>query len=125
MAHVLVIEPDITLASIIRQYLLGLEYEVSLIHDARKAIAHADNYSPDMVVLELAIPNHNGVEFLQEFRSYPDWLNVPVVVYSHIPPEDTGLSEQDWQKHGVHHYLYKPTTGLERLAKVLQRLEQS
>lgn len=125
MAHVLIIEPDTVLASIIRQYLLGMDFDVSLSHTAQKAIIHSDQNRPDMVVLELAIPDHNGVEFLQEFRSYADWTDIPVVIYSHIPPEDAGLSPDEWRQHGVDHYLYKPATGLAHLAKVLQRIDVS
>lgn len=125
MAHILIIEPDTVLASIIKQYLLGLEYDVSLTHNAQKAITYSDERRPDAIVLELAIPDHNGVEFLQEFRSYADWMQIPVIIYSHIPQEDTGLSRVEWRKHGVHSYLYKPTSGLEHLAKALQRIEQS
>lgn len=80
----------------------------------------ADEAKPDAVILELAMPEHNGIEFLQEFRSYADWLDVPIVVYSHIPREDTGLSIADWQKYGVVGYTYKPTTSLKQLASILR-----
>ncbi len=122
MAHILVIEPDTVLASIMKQYLLGMEFEVGLTHNAQKAIVYSDENRPDTVVLELAIPDHNGIEFIQEFRSYNDWTEIPIVVYSHIPPEDTGLTAEEWRKHGVHHYLYKPATGLAHLGNVLRRV---
>lgn len=119
MAHILVVEPDTVLAGIMHQYLLGMDFEVGVSHTAQKAIAYSDNQRPDVVVLELAIPGHNGIEFLQEFRSYSDWTHIPVVIYSHIPAEDAGLSHEEWRQHGVHQYLYKPTSGLAQLGKVL------
>lgn len=123
MKHVLLVEPDEALAEAIRSYIENGEITVNCATDAQQAISEADARQPDAVILELAMPSHNGVEFLQEFRSYPDWMKVPVIIYSHVPPEDTGLSEADWHKAGVIDYLYKPAAGLSRLASALQQVE--
>lgn len=120
MAYVLIVEPDRALAETLQRYLAARHFKARAVSSAQDGIIQADQRTPDIVVLELAIPEHNGIEFLQEFRSYADWLKVPIVVYSHIPREDTGLSKADWQKYGVVGYLYKPTVGLERLARVLR-----
>ncbi|MGI9027642.1 MAG: response regulator [Candidatus Saccharimonadales bacterium] len=120
MKQVLLVEPDTILAKTIASYLMNRGLAVSTATTAQAAIASADATLPDVVILELAMPNHNGIEFLQEFRSYSDWTNIPIIVYSHIPQEDTGLSAAEWHKYGAVDYLYKPTIGLERLAAILQ-----
>lgn len=120
MTYVLIVEPDNALARTIKQHLLQSNFKARAALTAQDAIIQADDCKPDVVVLELAMPEHNGIEFLQEFRSYSDWLNVPIVVYSHIPREDTGLSVTDWQKYGVVEYAYKPTTNLKQLAGVVR-----
>lgn len=120
MASVLLIEPDVSLAEAVSTFLEGSDFEVVFCHSSQAAITQADEHRPDIVVLELSIPDHNGVEFLQEFRTYPDWIDIPVIVYSHVPLEDTGLSKAEWRKHGVQEYLYKPTVGLAELAKTLR-----
>lgn len=119
MTSVLLVEPDRALAKTMAEFLREQELDVRIAVSSQQAIRLADEQRPDIVVLELAIPGHNGIEFLQEFRSYADWLEVPVVIYSHVPVENTGLTLREWRKHGVVDYLYKPVVGLERLTKRL------
>lgn len=119
MTYVLIVEPDHRLARTLKQHLVKNNFKASFALTAQEGIIMADDAKPDVVILELAMPEHNGIEFLQEFRSYADWLPVPIVVYSHIPREDTGLSVGDWQKYGVIAYTYKPTTNLKQLTSVL------
>lgn len=123
MKRVLLVEPDIILANTIIEYLLRKNVAVQTAHDAQAAIVCADASRFDAVVLELAMPAHNGIEFLQEFRSYTDWKAIPIIIYSHIPREDTGLSVAEWHKYGVAGYLYKPTSSLARLSLALQNVE--
>lgn len=120
MTYVLVVEPDRTLARTLKQHLVGNNFKATAALTAQDGIIMADEAKPDVVVLELAMPEHNGIEFLQEFRSYSDWLQIPIVVYSHIPREDTGLSIADWQKYGVVAYTYKPTTNLKQLSGIIR-----
>ncbi len=125
MPYVLVVEPNRQLANTIASYLTNKNFEVLAVSGAQEAIIQADNKRPDIIVLELAIPEHNGIEFLQELRSHSDWLKIPIVVYTHIPREDTGMSEAQWEKYGVVEYLYKSTTDLERLAGAVHASNES
>lgn len=122
MKRVLLVEPDAALGDTIATYLGRSGYVTELVSSSQSAIHAADEVTPDAVVLELAIPEHNGVEFLQEFRSYADWLNVPIIVYSRIALEDTMLTDVEWQKYGVNNYLYKPTVTLAALTSALDEL---
>lgn len=122
MRHVLLVEPDVSLAKAMGTFLSDCDFDVRICHTAQAAISQADSQPPEIVVLELSMPDHNGVEFLQEFRTYPDWIDIPVIIYSHVPLEDTGLTRVEWRKHGVHEYLYKPTVSLVELTKILKRI---
>lgn len=78
----------------------------------------ADQIRPDIVVLELQLIEHSGIEFLYEFRSYSDWRNIPVIVHSHVPAQEFGASEKLLSKHlGIGEYLYKPHTTLNQLLR--------
>jgi DNA-binding NtrC family response regulator len=123
MAHILFIEPDQNVADIMQKYFQekAPDLSVSFCNDAQSAISQADEQKPDLVVLELAVPNQNGIAFLQEFRSYTDWLDVPVIIHSHIPADNTGLTRSEWQKYRVAAYLYKPTTRLEDLLRTINQ----
>lgn len=116
MNHVLLVEPDKNTAGIIQEFLeQDKSIKVHIAHSSQEGIHEADEQSPDLVIVELAIPHHNGFAFLHEFRSYNDWSNVPVIVHSHIDVNEAELS-QEWSRLGAVAYFYKPTTTLKKLA---------
>ncbi len=84
----------------------------------------ADKTKPDLVILELQLIEHSGIEFLYEFRSYPEWQAIPVLVLSQVPPSEFAASRQLMTDDlGVRTYLYKPRTSLRQLlANVSEQL---
>ena len=98
MKQVLFIEPDAIVAALYGDILTRHGYNVIYTKSAQQAIAAADKHLPDVVVTELQIARHNGVEFLYEFKSYTEWQNIPVVVLSSLPARTlakyTSLTDQ-------------------------------
>jgi len=115
LKQILLVEPDAKIAEIIKEYLEneGL-VKVNIAHTSQGAIHIADETSPDLVILELAIPMHNGFAFLHEFRSYADWSKVPVIVHSHLAKDEAAMSKS-WKILGAVEYFYKPQTTLAKL----------
>lgn len=121
MAKVLLIEPDRVLADTYRRALQTAGHHVYICASAQAGVLAADQVNPDLVVLELQLVAHNGAEFLYEFRSYPDWQQVPVIVHTHVPPAHFGGSlPAIRQQLGICEYLYKPTTTLRQLLGAVQ-----
>lgn len=112
----MLIEPDRLLAESYVQALQAAGHEVNAASGAQAAILAADAIHPDLVILELQLVEHSGIEFLYEFRSYTDWQNVPVLIQSHVPGSEFN---DNWQllkdELGVREYLYKPRTSLSQL----------
>jgi len=121
MMHILLVEPDSVQAAAIQQTLSRKDgssrpaHTVAIATSAQTAIAQADQKRPDAVVLELMLLAHNGIEFLHEFRSYPEWADVPVVLFTAQWIADPS----SFKKMGNVTYLYKPTTSLADLKKHL------
>jgi DNA-binding response OmpR family regulator len=115
MARVLVIEPNPILAEIYRKILIKNKHKVWLAKDAQAAINIADKTNPEIVILELQLPQHNGLEFLYEFRSYSEWRKTPVIVQSLISPSEFKDNYILWHKLGISDYLYKPKSTLLQL----------
>lgn len=113
--HVLVIEPQTDLGALIVGTFQRADVTADYAPNAQYAVHMADKTKPDVVVLELGLPGHNGLEFLYEFRSHSDWKDIPVVIYSHIPKEEMGLDSERSEQLGVAAYLYKPVSSLKRL----------
>lgn len=113
--HILLIEPDVILAQMYIQVLENAGHSVSFVMSAESAIHTADRKKPDLVVLEMQLTCHSGAAFLQEFRSYADWLTVPVVLHTLVPPMQLQCFENSLREMGVTEVLYKPQTTLRQL----------
>jgi DNA-binding response OmpR family regulator len=118
--HILLIEPDRVLATTYARALAAAGHQVQAAATAQQAISAADSRRPDLVLLELQLVEHSGIEFLYEFRSYPDWQTIPLIIHSQVPPAEFSDS---WQllhaELGVRGYLYKPQTSLRRLLRAV------
>jgi CheY-like chemotaxis protein len=120
MAHVLFIEPDTILARTYMQALQHAGHTTAHAHGAQQAIHAADEQTPHVAVLELQLTVHDGVEFLHEFRSYPEWQHIPVIVNTTLPPQSLEPVRQAlMQDFGVTECLYKPRTTLQQLISVV------
>ncbi|HSX34149.1 MAG TPA: response regulator [Candidatus Saccharimonadales bacterium] len=121
--HVLLLEPNTLLATTYTQALQQDGCSVAHAASAQMAVFAADKQQPDVVVLELQLPSHSGLEFLHEFRSYTEWKDVPVIVHSMLPPTQTLLVEESLRRDlGVRTMLYKPRTTLAQLLRAVREL---
>lgn len=105
-----------------RTYRRALEtagYTVVVVANAQGAIHYIDTQRPRLVVTELQLAEHNGVEFLYELRSYPDWQDLPVIILTSVPPQDAGLNDTLLSNLSVTKYCYKPHTTLQQLIEVV------
>ena len=115
--QILFIEPNTALAKVYRAALELAGYTVRLASSAQAAISLADKYSPDLVILEIQLAGHNGLEFLYEFRSYTEWQNVPVLLHTLVPPAEFAENTVFWHELAVSGYMYKPRTNLQQLLR--------
>ena len=120
MAQILLIEPDRILARTYAEALRSVGHLVRISSTAQTAIHAADELIPDVVILELQLVAHSGVEFLYEFRSYVDWQAIPVVILSSVPPVEFSKSTLVLkQQLDVHSYHYKPQTSIMNLQRIV------
>ena len=122
MAHILLLESDSLLATGIKRYFADANHQVYAHNDPQAAVAQADQQLPDVIITELQLAGRSGIEFLYEFRSYPEWQAVPVIVHSNLHPQDIQAYSTVFKELNIHTYLHKPTTSLARL---LDSVEQA
>jgi DNA-binding response OmpR family regulator len=128
MAHILLIEPDAILSELYKRMYVTEGYTVASVKNAENAIHAADVQIPDLVILELQLVGHSGVEFLYEFRSYPEWQDVPVIVhtslgYNELKQFDTALSQLAVAV-CLHKNDQKPRTLLAISGRILEQYQQ-
>jgi DNA-binding response OmpR family regulator len=118
MANILLLEPDTILANLYIRAFEHAGHAVRRTVSAQDAVFHVDELLPDVVIVELQLVAHSGIEFLYELRSYHEWQHIPVLIHSCIPPtefsDSMGLLRD---KLGVIQYLYKPHTSLLKLLR--------
>lgn len=120
MKRILLLEPDRALAKTYQTYLQSQGYHVDIAAGAQAGIGLADEHAPDVVVLELQLAGHNGIEFLHEFRSYTEWLHIPVIIHTLLPLTLLKKYQANWQEFGVSQLCCKTTTNLADLGRYVQ-----
>lgn len=115
--HILLIEPDTILAKLYRTSLERAGHAVTVADGAQAAVNKLNGQLPDLIVAELQLVEHNGVEFLYELRSYPEWQTIPLLVHSLVPPTALELTPLQQDRLGIIGHLYKPATSLQQLRR--------
>ncbi|MCE3263543.1 MAG: hypothetical protein K0R43_2622 [Pseudoduganella sp.] len=98
----LVVEDDPAAADLLRLQLEGAGFSVSCAADAASALAQARAAPPDLITLDLLLPDASGWSVLQQLRAEPGLEQVPVVVVSILDEEMRSCLL------GAAHFLPKP-----------------
>lgn len=112
MSRVLVVDDDRPLTCSLGINLRAHRYEVSLAHDGRTAITEVTSVQPAVVVLDLGLPDLNGLEVLSGLRC---WSAVPVIVLS---ARSTSAEKVEALDAGADDYVTKPFGMDELLARI-------
>ena len=105
MATVLVVEDQRAQREMMAETLAKDGLRVVAAADGREALQKLRETPPDVIVLDVVMPNMNGYEFLREVRKLPDFAKVPVVVCS-VKGEQF---DKHWaQRLGSNAYVVKP-----------------
>jgi len=88
---VLVIEDDADIAELIRLHLAGNNRQVLIAQRGDEAIALAQRECPDLITLDILLPDVDGCAVLEELKLNPATREIPVVVISVLPDQDQYL----------------------------------
>ena len=122
MAKVLLVEPDRILAQNYTAALKSSGHDVTWRSNGQTAIHAAEKSTPDVILLELQMPGHNGLEFLYELRSYPEWQDIPVILLTLVPDMALQAEEPVLERLGIAGYLYKPQSKLSHVIRAVNRV---
>jgi len=112
MHQVLIVEDDPSLQSVLRTFFEANGYRVVAAVTALGGIRDARLYNPDVVIVDLGLPDLDGIEVIRGVRS---WSAMPIVVLSARTAEAQRLSAFD---SGADDYVVKPFSAPELLARV-------
>ena len=119
---ILIVEDDAPIRNLISVTLEAHEYRHITAANANAAIMEATSHNPDIVLLDLGLPDMDGVKVIQKIRS---WSNMPIIVISARSDDADKIEALDA---GADDYLTKPFSVDELLARLrvtVRRLSQS
>ena len=111
-AHILIIDDEPQIRRFLRTTLVGHDYDVIEAATAAEGEKHIGIRPPDLLILDLGLPDKDGIEVLKALRS---WNTLPVIVLSARGFEQAKV---DALEAGADDYLTKPFGAAELLARI-------
>ncbi len=109
---ILVVEDDTPIRNLITTTLKTHEYKYLTAANGESAIMEASSHNPDIILLDLGLPDMDGIQVIQRIRS---WSNVPIIVISARSEDTDKIQALD---SGADDYLTKPFSVEELLARL-------
>lgn len=109
---ILVVEDDAPIRNLITTTLKTHDYRYVTAPDGACALMEASTHNPDIVLLDLGLPDMDGVEVIRQIRT---WSNMPIIVISARSEDSDKIEALDC---GADDYLTKPFSVEELLARL-------
>ena len=111
--HVLIVEDDANAADALRILFSETGHRVSLAYSARRAVQLATDDPPDLLLLDLTLPDGDGLEVIDRLRADGIALGTVVALTGHDHPD----VKEECRAHGCAEVLTKPVSIRELLRK--------
>jgi len=112
---VLVVDDDVSMLALIKHFLSSAGYNICTANCGGQARAILDQTVPDLVLLDLLLPDMTGLELLKEIKARGALSEIPVLILSAVEDVDTKVDGLDF---GAEDYMVKPVDRQELLARV-------
>jgi two-component system KDP operon response regulator KdpE len=117
--HILVVDDEDQIRRALTSILRSRGYHLDMAATAQQAIVKAIDNPPDLVVLDLALPDRSGIEVCRELRT---WMTAPILILSVHSAEADKIRALD---EGADDYLTKPFSAGELLARIRALLRRA
>src|SRR5690348_14204117 len=122
MMLVFVVDDTSIIREPIAAALTAAGYQTVCAGDGREALAALDRQTPDVMVLDLNMPEVGGLQVLEAMRRRPATANTPVILLTATADRETVLSAAQW---GVRDYVLKSGFSLTQLISRVQKYAQA
>lgn len=117
-AQILVVEDDNAVAKLMAATMESQDYQYRIASTGASAIMEALSYKPEVMILDLGLPDTDGIEVIKKIRA---WSNMPIIVVSARSEDTDKVAALDA---GADDYLTKPFNPLELVARVKSQLRR-
>ena len=111
-SRILIVEDERVISNFITTILTANDYIVLHANTGREAVTMAASHGPDLILLDLGLPDMDGMQVLHEIR---EWSEVPVIIVSARQDENEKVTALDA---GANDYVTKPFGNSELLARI-------
>ncbi|MDO4912751.1 MAG: response regulator YycF [Lactobacillus sp.] len=115
---ILVVDDEKPISDIIKFNLTKEGFEVETAYDGEEAIQKAEEYDPDLMILDLMLPKKDGLEVAREVRKTHD---MPIIM---VTAKDTEIDKVLGLEMGADDYVTKPFSNRELMARVKANLRR-
>ena len=118
-ANILVVEDDKAIRHLITTTLEMQGYQFHMAKNGKEAIAETVSYHPDVIILDLGLPDLDGIDYIRKVR---EWTQSPIIVVSARSEDTDKIQALD---SGADDYLTKPFSVDELLARIRVALRKT
>ena len=119
MKHIMLVEDEVELAQLVRDYLEAAGFEVSMFHDGQDAYTQFQQRKPSLMILDLMVPRMDGLTICRKVREQSDLPIIMVTARTEEIDRVLGLNM------GADDYITKPFNTREVVARVKAVLRRS
>ena len=119
MPTIMVIDDDANIRAVLKYRFEKERYTVHLARNGLEAVKEVDGQQPNLIILEILMPDMDGISFLEKLRGNPRTRSIPVIVLTTL---GRGPQWQRTQHLGVEDWVVKPFSPrrlMERVREVL------
>ncbi|AFY39394.1 GAF sensor hybrid histidine kinase [[Leptolyngbya] sp. PCC 7376] len=115
---ILVVEDNPDNVVLIKSYLIAKGYRIIVAEDGKKGIDTALSRSPDLILMDIQMPDMDGFEAIGRMREHPELTNIPIIALTALAMKG---DKKKCIQAGANEYLGKPIN-LRQLVKIMAEL---
>jgi len=116
MPKILVVDDDIHATTLFKTILTAKGFDAFIVNDSAVAVQTADSTDPDLIILDLMMPEPNGFEVCKMLRADPKYSRTPIVIFTAMGDSESKALALDA---GANEYLTKPF----RVEDLMERIQ--
>jgi len=89
MTMILIVDDDIQATDLLQKILSNQGYETTVVNDSSKAVQIADSIHPNLIILDLMMPDPDGFKICRMLRQIPNFMITPIIIVTALDDTDS------------------------------------
>jgi len=105
---ILLVDDDLDFLQASKAILEQSGFEVMLAEDGKKGLKYAKSENPDLIILDVMLPDINGFSICRELKQDPNYSAIPIIMMTAVGAKPDSYTEQIAKEHSADYYIAKP-----------------